>query len=166
MPCREASSKDSTLQPTHLDVDPSGAGAPGRHLKPDNRWHASVHGSGRVLKGPQHPRGLWSAQMTPGRRCFLSQLPPRPGLVQNSPDHRGTTLGLKETSLDTLPWMRREALRRRPGRCPAPFLISFQVEKSTQNPLSAQEEIMAPAGQVHPWPRLLWPGATGWRGTA
>ena len=68
---------------------------------------------------------------------------------QGRPEHQGTTPGLKETLLGTLHWMRRQALRRRPGRCPAQFLISFQVEKSTQNPLSAQEHIMAPAGQVH-----------------
>ena len=79
---------------------------------------------------------------------------------QGHPEHQGTTPGLKETLLGTLHWMRRQALRRRPGRCPAQFLISFQVEKSTQNPLSAQEQIMAPAGQVHPWPHLLRPGAS------
>lgn len=125
---------------------------------------------GGELQGPLASPGM---QTTGGRRCFLSQLPPRPRGVQNGLDHPRPS-GPRVMWPDTLRGMRREALRRRPELCPARFLISLQVEKTHPKPsLCSGSAGNSPCqSRVHPGPRLLWPRGfrwpreTGWRGTA
>lgn len=128
-------------------------------------------GGPRALSVP----GDWSVQMTYGRTCFLSQMPPRLRVVQNSPNHQGTTLGLKETLLDTLHWMRRQALRRHPGRCPCPVPHFIPSGEEHPKPSFCSGADHGPCRSGAPtatataawgFRRPPWPGETGRRGTA